>query len=378
LTGMSEALGGHRGMSAQRSLIGELEDAIKSGSSEKRVETLRRVTDLFLNDADRLNEAQISVFDDVLCHLIKRIETKALVELSGQLAPVDNSPIELIRQLARNDEITVAGPVLTQSARLTTDDLVEIAGTMSQQHLLAISGRGALEEVVTDVLLDRGDREIVHRLARNAGARFSETGFTTLVHNAETDESLAEKLGLRLDIPLRVLRDLLLKATEAVRARLLALAPPETKNEIQRALAKISNEVSREATASRDFTQAQLGILQMKKEGRLDEAALQEFANRRLYEQMVAALSMLSSGSIDLIASLMKGARSQGLLIPCKAAGLKWPTVMAILRNRFAHHTMSDADLALAKEEYLGLSQASAQRVLRFWEVRTKTAGKVG
>jgi hypothetical protein len=244
--------------------------------------------------------------------------------------------------------------------------------------LLAISGRGALEEVVTDVLLDRGDREIVHRLARNAGARFSETGFTTLVHNAETDESLAEKLGLRLDIPLRVLRDLLLKATEAVRARLLALAPPETKNEIQRALAKISNEVSREATASRDFTQAQLGILQMKKEGRLDEAALQEFANRRLYEQMVAALSMLSSGSIDLIASLMKGARSQGLLIPCKAAGLKWPTVMAILRNRFAHHTMSDADLALAKEEYLGLSQASAQRVLRFWEVRTKTAGKVG
>jgi uncharacterized protein (DUF2336 family) len=365
-------------MSAQQSLIVELEDAIKSGSSEKRVETLRRVTDLFLSDADRLSEAQIGVFDDVLCHLIKRIETKALVELSGHLAPVDNSPIEVIRQLARNDEIAVAGPVLTQSARLTTDDLVEIAGSKGQQHLLAISGRSELEEAVTDVLLDRGDREIVHRLARNAGARFSETGFTTLVRNAETDESLAEKLGLRLDIPIRMLRDLLLKATEAVRARLLALAPPETKDEIQRVLAKISNEVSREATASRDFTQAQLGILQMKKEGRLNESALLEFASRRLYEQMVAALAMMSSASIDLIASLMKGARSQGLLVPCKAAGLKWPTVSAILCNRFAHHTMSEADLALAKEEYLGLSQASAQRVMRFWEVRTKTAKTVG
>jgi hypothetical protein len=361
-------------MSAQQSLIAELEDAIKSGSADKRVETLRRVTDLFLNDADRLNEAQIGLFDDVLCHLIKRIETKALVELSGHLAPVDNSPIEVIRQLARNDEIAVAGPVLTQSARLTTDDLVEIAGSKSQQHLLAISGRGELEEVVTDVLLDRGDQEIVHRLARNAGARFSETGFTTLVRNAETDESLAEKLGLRLDIPLRMLRDLLLKATDAVRARLLALAPPETKDEIQRVLAKISNEVSREASASRDFTQAQHNILLMKKEGRLNEEAMLEFANRRLYEQMVAALSMLSSASIDLIASLMKGARSNGLLIPCKAAGLKWPTVSVILCNRFAHHTMSDADLALAKEDYLRLSQASAQRVLRFWEVRMKTA----
>jgi uncharacterized protein (DUF2336 family) len=365
-------------MSVQQSVIGELEDAIKSGSPEKRVETLRRVTDLFLNDADRLNEAQIGLFDDVLCHLIKRIETKALAELSGQLAPVDNSPVEVIRRLARHDEIAVAGPVLTQSARLTTGDLVEIAGSKGQQHLLAISGRSQLEEAVTDVLLDRGDREIVHRLARNAGARFSEGGFATLVHNAETDESLAEKLGLRLDIPLRLLRELLLKATEAVRARLLSLAPPETRDEVQRVLAKISNEVSREATASRDFTQAQQGILAMKREGRLDESALLEFANRRLYEQMVAALSMLSAASIDLIATLMKGARSNGLLIPCKAAGLKWPTVSAILCGRFAHHTMSDADLAQAKEDFFRLSQSSAQRTLRFWEIRTKTVKDAG
>jgi hypothetical protein len=359
-------------MSVQPSLIVELEEALNSGSSEKRVETLRRVTNLFLNDADRLNETQIGLFDDVLCHLIKRIESKALAELSAHLAPVDNSPIELIRRLAHNDEIAVAGPVLSQSARLTTGDLVEIAGTKSQQHLLAISGRSEIEEAVTDVLIDRGDREVAHRLARNTGARFSETGFTTLVRNAETDESLAEKLGLRIDIPLRLLRDLLLKATDAVRSRLLALAPAQTKGEVQRVLAKIANEVSREATASRDFTKAQQGVLQMKKEGRLDEAALLEFADRRLYEQMVAALSMLSTASVDLIASLMKAARCSGLLVPCKAAGLHWPTVSAILQARFAHHTVSEADLAQAKADYLMLSQASAQRVLRFWQVHTK------
>jgi uncharacterized protein (DUF2336 family) len=359
-------------MSVQPSLIVELEDAINSGSTEKRVDTLRRVTDLFLNDADRLNEAQIGLFDDVLCHLIKRIETKALVELSGNLAPVDNSPIEVIRQLARNDEIAVAGPVLTRSARLTSGDLVEIAGTKSQQHLLAISGRSEIEEVVTDVLIDRGDREVAHRLARNTGARFSETGFTSLVRNAETDEGLAETLGLRIDIPLRLLRHLLLKATDAVRTRLLALAPSQTKGEVQRVLAKISDEISQEAAAPRDFTKAQQGILQMKKEGRLDEAALMEFANRRLYEQMVAALSMLSAASVDLIASLMKATRVSGLLVPCKAAGLAWPTVSAILSARFVHHNVSADDLAQAEADYLRLSQASAQRVLRFWQVHTK------
>ena len=70
------------------SLIAELEDAVKSGSADKRVATLRRVTSLFLDESNRLNEQQISVFDDVLVHLIKRIETKALVQLSSSLAPV--------------------------------------------------------------------------------------------------------------------------------------------------------------------------------------------------------------------------------------------------------------------------------------------------
>src|SRR3981081_4763300 len=106
-------------MSAQHSLIAELEDAIQSGSSERRVETLRRVTDLFLNDADRFNEAQVGLFDDVLCHLIKRIETKALVELSKHLAPIDNSPIEGIPRLARKDQVTVAAPAFAPTRQRT-------------------------------------------------------------------------------------------------------------------------------------------------------------------------------------------------------------------------------------------------------------------
>ena len=56
-------------MDASHSLISELENAIESGSKDKRVDTLRRITDLFVSDADRLNDLQIDVFDDVLGHL---------------------------------------------------------------------------------------------------------------------------------------------------------------------------------------------------------------------------------------------------------------------------------------------------------------------
>jgi uncharacterized protein (DUF2336 family) len=352
------------------SLIVELEEAVHSHSAEKRVETLRRVTDLFLGESDRLNDEQIGLFDDVLGKLIHRIETKALAELSSRLAPIDNAPIDVIRRLARNDEIAVAGPVLTESSRLTASDLIEVAKTKGQSHLLAISGRAQIEEAVTDVLLTRGNREVSNRLATNSGARFSEAGFETLVKAGESDEALAEKVGLRLDLPLRLLRELLLKATEAVRSRLLSLATPENQDEIRKALSAICGEVSQEVTAARDFTEAYGLVLSMQKKNLLNEAALLQFANARKYEEMVAALALLCGAPIDIIKPVMKSVKSEGLLIPCKAADLKWATVSAILKSRFAHHSVSDGDLAQCKSNFIALSKATAQRALRFWMVR--------
>ena len=357
-------------MHAQTSLLAELEHAIQSGSREKRVEALRRITDLFLASADQFNEAQIDLFDDVLCHLIQRIEIRALSELSVRLAPVHNAPPEVIRKLALDDEIIVAGPVLAQSTRLTSDDLIEVAKTKSQGHLLAIAQRADLDDKVTDQLLARRDSEVAYRLANNAGARFSEGGFKALVKHAETDESVAKKVGLRLDLPLRLLRELLLIATEAVRSWLLHNAPLEARAEIERVITTISNQVSQEAAAPRDFSRAQELIASMRRQNELSEAALRDFAESGKYEEMVVALATLSSAPLQAIAAVMKSARHDGILVACKAAGIKWRTVDTILRHRFAHHTIPDDEIARAKAGFLILSQPTAERTLRFWRTR--------
>jgi uncharacterized protein (DUF2336 family) len=361
-------------MGASASIIGELEAAVQSGSAEKRVDTLRRVTDLFLIEADRLNDAQIGVFDDVLLKLIARIETKAIAELSSRLAPVDNAPIEVIRRMARDDELAVAGPVLTTSSRLTAGDLIEIAETKSQGHLLAMSSRSQLAEEVTDVLLNRGSSEVANRLAANSGARFSEMGFQTLVKAGETDAVLAEKVGLRLDLPIRLLRELLLKATEAVRSRLLSRATPESRDEIRKVLESISCTVTQEAAAPRDYRKAQELVLSMQMKGQLNESAIMQFANANQYEETVVALSLLSGAHIDIIKPLMRAPRPDGLLFPCKSADLKWETVKAIVLNRITHHSMSDHDLAQCKSNFIALSKATAQRTLRFWAVRNSAS----
>jgi uncharacterized protein (DUF2336 family) len=359
------------------SLIAELEAAVQTGTPEKRVETLRRVTGLFLDQSNQLNEQQIAVFDDVLLHLVQRIEHKALVQLSDSLAPVDNAPIEVVRRLSRDDDIAVAGPILTQSNRLTDEDLVDLAQHKGQGHLLAISGRTSLSEVVTDVLVDRGDMLVHHTLARNAGAQFSETGFATLVKNSETEEALAEKLGLRLDIPLELLRRLLAQATDLVRSRILASAPPEHQAKIQSAIASIANEVGREAASQRDFTRAETEANELNRRGKLNEAVLLQFVKERKYEDAVVTLALFCGVKTALIERLFKHVSSEGTIIACKAAKLTWPTTSAILASRFAHHSVSEEELGKARQDFLELSQAAAQRSIRFMQAHN-VAKKTG
>jgi uncharacterized protein (DUF2336 family) len=267
--------------SALASLINELEEAVKRGSAEKRVETLRRVTDLFLHDGDRLNEQQIRVFDDVLVHLIHRIENKAHVQLSGSLATVDHAPTQVVGQLARNKEISIAGPILSQSSRLTDTDLIEIARSHGQRHLLAISGRSSLNTSVTDVLIERGDNHVTHRLAINEGAKFSEEGFQTLAKKAEVDGGLAEQLGRRIDVPLKLLRELLARATDTVRSRLLASASPDARQKIQLALASVVKEINQQATGPRDFAASDSLVNELNRQGKLKEPVFYQFALAR-------------------------------------------------------------------------------------------------
>ena len=360
-------------MTVPASLISELEEVIQRGTAERRAQTLRRIARLFLHGASQFNEDHVRLFDGVLTRLIDEIETKVRAELSQSLAPVGNAPVEVIRRLAKDDDITVAGPVLEQSRRLPERDLVDIASTKGQAHLLAISGRTGIVEAVTDVLVRRGDRQVVRNVAGNHDARFSEGTFSTLVSRAEKDGALAEKVGLRPDIPPRLFRELLFKATEVVRQRLLASSNPEMQQEIRRILAKVSKEVG--ASGRRDFAAAERVVDTLHQQGKLNEAALLDFATTDKYEETVAALARLCSVPIDVVDRLMGGDRPDPVLILCKAVGWGWPTARAVIVARPSGKVTSAPALDAAFSNFERLSPATAQRVMRFWQARPVAAG---
>lgn len=373
-------------LSAEQSIVDEVEQAIHLGSAEKSLETVKRVTELFLASAGSFNSEQIELFDSVLERLIKTIEIRAIADVSArialaetslQLAGIAQAPPTVIRRLARNNEITVASPVLTESSRLSAEDLVEIAETKSEQHLLAISGRWWLTEIVTDALLARHYPSVSRRLVKNPGARVSASGFAIVVAQAESDPELAVDTGIRVDLPTELRTQLLRNATDAVRDRLLSRAPPHMFEEIRNSIARISASVDREMATPRDFTAAKHFVSQLNADGKLNEATLLAFAKARKYEETVTALALLSKSSIEVIRPLMQSLRDDGLLIPCKAAGLNWEITSAILECRYSTGSMALHELAKAKAQFAKLNLENAQRMLKFWQVRTVAPTKL-
>src|SRR6187551_3484436 len=119
------------------SLLDELQSTLAHGTVARRVETLRRVTDLFINGAVDYSDEQVGLFDDVFQCLMVHIETSARALLANRLAPIDTAPPGTIRALAFDDLIEVAAPVLSRSERLDDDALIATARSKSQAHLLA-------------------------------------------------------------------------------------------------------------------------------------------------------------------------------------------------------------------------------------------------
>jgi len=358
------------GAASPASLLPELEEVVQHGSAERRAETLRRITTLFLDSAPNFNEQHVALFDDVIGCLIEEIEVKTLAELARRLAPVPNAPLGVVNKLANNDDIEVAGPVLKQ-ARFNEPDLKLIAETKSQAHLLALSMRKAIGEAVAEVLVERGDRDVARSVATNHNAQLSENAFSTLVKRAEDDGILAEKVGLRTDIPPRLFRQLLMQASDVVQKRLLSQAKPETQAEIRKVLEQVTDEVAAKA-APRNYTAALAAVRAMHKERRLGESDIAEFAKAGRYEETIAALATLCAVPVEVVDRLMSGERADPVLILARAAGFGWPTVREVVLSRPGDKPTGTV-LDAAYENFERLTAATAQRVVRFWQVRQGT-----
>ena len=360
---------------AATSLIDELEAALAAGTNEQRITMLARMTDLFVDGASRYSAGQVNLFDEVIIKLVTAIEAKARAKLSSRLAPVRNAPPGVIRMLAFDDDIEVARPVLTTSERLDEADLVATASNKSQQHLAAIAERKSLSEAVTEVLVARGDRQVVHSVARNAGARFSDAGFRMLVKRSGGDDALAMQVGARRDLPRQHFLRLLQEASAAVHSR-LAAEHPDAVRALENVLTEVVGGIRSETRkVSTDYAAARSRVEALHHAGRLGESAVYGFARERKFEETAIALSMECGVEIDVVERALLDSVHDMALIVIKLAGFSSTTAKAILLLKAADRGMSAQDLEQALRSYERLQPETARRVLGFYRTRQKSPG---
>ena len=356
-------------MSTVTALIPELDEIVRSGDPKRRGEAVRRLGELFLEGAQNFHPDHVDLFDGVLTSLVPHAEIAARADLAERLSRLANAPRGLVGRLAHEDEIAIAGPLLRRSPVLDEPVLIEIAREKGQGHLSAMTERPKLSPDLTDVIIRRGDRDIVRRAAGNAGAMFSPGGYSTLIKRAGQDGVLTIKLSQRDDLSATQLEHLLAGSIDVIRRRLLKVVKPERQAAIKQAMSAITAVTER--AEGRDFALAQRTVLALHRDGALGEGALLNFAKALKYEEAVAVLSAMSGVKIDALDRLISGDRYDPILIAGKAIGLEWATVRALILLRLGpNRTASPTDLETARVNYARLMPSTAERVIEFWKAR--------
>jgi hypothetical protein len=142
---------------------------VRDGLGDK----IHRLIDQFADNADRYTQEQAETVDLVIARLVADVTPEGRMAIAERVASDPKAPPRVVEQLAEDDWIEVAAPVLARSPCLSDETLLRVIDTKGHSHLLAISRRRTIPTAVADTLAVRGNRAVVRALARNTGAELS-------------------------------------------------------------------------------------------------------------------------------------------------------------------------------------------------------------
>ena len=357
-------------MQNANSCLADIELLSSDTSSENRRELLRRVTDLFFLTNDQHTPNDGVVFGNVMERIAYELEIEARAELSERISEIDKAPHHLVTRLA-SDEIEVAKPVLERSSVLTDTDLIQIAKSRGQTHLHAISKRPTLSPPVTDVIVDRGESEVLVEVTNNKGAEFSPNGIDQLAQKARADGNLLTALGKRTDLPPDVMEDVKRRVAEKIKSEM-------AERQIDADMAGVDALIDQGA-ANLDLDAFKSSDESLRARAQSDELGEEEvvgYANAGRLSEVVHTLSVLSGLDPRMISHCLLKADIAALGILCKANDFQGTTFLELIKLRNGDQRIRSAEIARAMREYDCLSVGNANRTLRFLKVRSKTAAE--
>ncbi len=354
-------------MSHTQKELEELLQLAQEPSSDKRRALLRRITDVFLYDAESHSDSQSECFGDIMHKLAYDLEQQVREELSSRLAEEKNAPHHLIRALA-NDEIEVAKPVLEKSVVLTEDDLIEVSKKRDQEHLQAITVRPDIGENLSRELVKRGDDTTVEKLLRNENAKIASETVEEIAERAKKSEILQEPLIGRSEVTQNILEDLYSHVTDELKQKILAACEDIDESSIEPVLDTVASQLAQ----AKIETIEQL-IEGLARKGALTENQLIKFLKDRKAMEFLLTLSHITGLDVQTTRRIIEDKSGKSLIILCKAHRMSPMTFKEIAMSSLTGIAEEPSKMLPLITIYNRFDTQNAQRVMRFWRTRKHT-----
>jgi uncharacterized protein (DUF2336 family) len=347
-------------------------------TEENRRVLLENISHLFLSSAGRLSERETALMSDILGKLVHEVEMSVRRELSERLADVDVAPHDLVVTLA-NDEIEVAGPVLMRSGVLRDSDLIEIIKARTHEHMLAVAGRDALSEDVSDAIVDGGDDNVIEVLLRNQDAQMSRHAMEYIVDQSKRIDRFQQPLLRRADLPHDLAHRMFWWVSAALRDYILK---SHTVDEV------VIDDFIRDSTETvlarmqREWpgnTAAQRLIRRMAETGELTVKFLVNAVRQGQLQVFTAGLAWLCHLDLGTAQRIVLDPGGEPLAVACRAMGLERADFASVFMLTRKPGAGNEAALTInpVLAMFDSVDESNAKRALAYWREDTGYRGAV-
>ncbi len=355
-----------QGAPALGSKLDALASIAEETSPERRRVLLRHATDVFFAP-EPVPPAVIALFDTALEKLAASLEQELRADLARRLAPLSDAPRRLVARLIGDPEEAVAGPLLESSPALSEADLMGVVCCAGQGHLRAVSRREDLTERVSDTIVDRGDDETLGVLMSNAAVPLSRTASEKMVDRAKANPGLHAVVVGREGLPLDLLNDMYLVVEQRLRDRIMARNAAVDPDLLERALAGSRVRLaSAQGVLPADYAEAAAYIDRLASAGPLSAQSLVGFLRKGERTRFSAALAKESGVDFGVVQRSLARGDADVLALLCKAAGY----AEDLFRDLAVLFRGGSASVDPLVARYAALPRETAQRMVRFWNVR--------
>ncbi len=312
----------------------QLDNLAKDEKPIARAELTSAVSELL--DMD-LSPREGELIADVLIGLMRQAELDLREALAEKLSLVENVPLRLVLQLT-NDEIDVAGPMLSRSPVLGDLDLIYTIKSKGPAYWQAIAKREEMSNQVINLLTDTRDLDTAITLAKNEQITLTEHAVVVMSDMAQKSDDLAMPLLRRDEVTSDVAKKLFNFVGEQVKAYITeeygvqAGSIADSVDEVIVELVEANRAVSEFAPTENMLKAAD----RYKEKGLLTSKLMLGTLRRGQIQAFVAQFAKFSGLNAETTLEIMSQSSGQGLAVACKAYELSKEDFVSIflLTNR--------------------------------------------